>query len=56
MLTRTLNFFYKEVNPGNVLTGNVVFDVTKEVAEDSSVRLQVQTGVWGTEKEKINLK
>lgn len=50
------DFFYKEVNPGNVLTGNVVFDVTKEVAEDSSVRLQVQTGVWGTEKEKINLK
>ncbi|HFU3814362.1 TPA: DUF4352 domain-containing protein, partial [Streptococcus suis] len=42
-------FFLTEVNPENSVTGNVVFDITEEIANDPSIQLRVQTGFWGTE-------
>ena len=44
-----------ELNPENSITGNVVFDLNAETANASGLVLQVQTGVWGTQKGKINL-
>lgn len=49
------NFFLSEVNPGTEISGKVVFDVTQEVIDDPATQLQVQTGIWGTQKAKINL-
>lgn len=49
------NFFLSDVNPGSSITGNVIFDVTTEIANDSSIILQVQTGFWGTQKGQIQL-
>ncbi|KXT72614.1 large hypothetical protein [Streptococcus sp. DD10] len=49
------DFFLSDVNPGSSITGNVIFDVTTEVANDPGVILQVQTGFWGTQKGKIQL-
>ena len=49
------NIIYEDVNPEATLTGNVLFDVTQETIDDSSLQLQVQTGSWGTEKGLINL-
>ena len=48
-------FFLSELNPENSITGNVVFDLNAETANASGIVLQVQTGVWGTQKGKINL-
>lgn len=49
------NFFLAEVNPENSVTGNVVFDITEETANDPSIQLRVQTGYFGTETGVINL-
>lgn len=49
------NFFLSELNPENSITGNVVFDLSAETANAPGLVLQVQTGVWGTEKGKISL-
>ena len=49
------NFFLSEVNPESTITGNVVFDITEETANDPSIQLKVQTGFWGTETGLINL-
>ena len=48
-------FFLSELNPENSITGNVVFDLSAETANAPGLVLQVQTGVWGTEKGKISL-
>ncbi|HFI0177634.1 TPA: DUF4352 domain-containing protein [Streptococcus suis] len=48
-------FFLTEVNPENSVTGNVVFDITEETANDPSIQLRVQTVFWGTETGVINL-
>lgn len=48
-------FFLSKINPESELTGNVVFDVTKETADASDLVLQVQTGAWGTQKGLITL-
>src|SRR5699024_8178630 len=50
------SFFLQKVNPDSEITGNVVFDVSSDVAEDDELQLQVQTGAFGTETEVINLK
>lgn len=55
MLMRKKKFFLSELNPENSITGNVVFDLNAETANASGLVLQVQTGVWGTQKGKINL-
>lgn len=48
-------FFLSELNPENSITGNVVFDLSNETANASGIQLQVQTGIWGTQKGKISL-
>ncbi|MCQ6265610.1 DUF4352 domain-containing protein [Fictibacillus sp. WQ 8-8] len=50
------SFFMQELNPDSTISGKVVFDVAPEVAAAGDLTLQVQTGAWGTETEKINLK
>lgn len=45
-------FLYEGINPGLAQTGNVVFEVPSGL---SGLKLQVQTGYWGTEKGIINL-
>lgn len=50
------SFFLQEVNPDSEAAGKVVFDVAPEVAEASDLKVQVQTGVFGTETESITLK
>ena len=49
------DFFLSEVNPGNSITGNIVFDVNDDVVNSYDLQLQVQTGFWGTEKGTISL-
>lgn len=49
------NIIYEDINPGVTLKGKIVFDIPKEIAESKENILQVQTGVWGTETEKIKL-
>ena len=49
------NFFLTELNPENSVTGNVVFDITEETANEPSIQLRVQTGYFGTETGVINL-
>jgi Domain of unknown function (DUF4352) len=49
------SFFLQELNPDSEITGKVVFDVAPEVAQAADLQLQVQTGVFGTETEVINL-
>lgn len=49
------SFFLQKVNPDSEITGNVVFDIAPDVASATDLQLQVQTGVFGTEKEVINL-
>lgn len=48
-------FFLTDLNPENTVTGNVVFDLNPETANDPNLQLQVQTGYWGTQKGIINL-
>lgn len=48
-------FFLEEVNPGNALTSNVAFDIPQDVVSDSSLQLQVQTGLWGTQTALVNV-
>lgn len=50
------SFFLQEVNPDSEIKGRVVFDVAPEVANAKDLAVQVQTGVFGTETETINLK
>ena len=52
---RDSHFFLSKINPDSELTGNVVFDVTQELANDTNLKLQVQTGAWGTQKGLIDL-
>lgn len=48
-------FFLQELNPQSTLTGNVVFDVTEEVANTSDLQLQLQANFWGFQKALVNL-
>ena len=50
------SFFLQEVNPDMEITGKVVFDLAPDVAVATDLQLQVQTGIFGTETGKINLK
>lgn len=50
------SFFLQEVNPDMEITGKVVFDLAPDVAEATDLKLQVQTGAFGTETGIINLK
>jgi len=50
------SFFLQDLNPGSEMSGKVVFDVSEDVANSSGLKLQVQTGTFGTETENINLR
>ncbi len=50
------DFFLTKLNPGLDLTGKVVFDVPESVLEADDLRLNVQTGFFGTEQGEIILK
>lgn len=49
------SIIFEKVNPESSLTGKVIFDVTEETINASNLKLQVQTGAFGTEKGLINL-
>ena len=49
------SFFLQQLNPDSEMSGKVVFDLSPEIAEATDLSLQVQTGVFGTETELINL-
>lgn len=49
------SIIYQEVNPGVTLQGKIIFDVPEAIANDMATELQVQTGVWGSEKDVILL-
>ncbi|WP_455683751.1 DUF4352 domain-containing protein [Thomasclavelia sp.] len=49
------SIIFKELNPGVTLQGKIVFDVPESVATANETKLQVQTGVWGSEKDVISL-
>jgi hypothetical protein len=49
-------FFLQEVNPGIEHRGKIIFDVPTDVASSDDISLNVQTGFFGTETGKINLK
>ena len=38
------NTFLEEINPGNQLTGRIVFDIPKKT---KAVKLLLKSGVWG---------
>ncbi|MDZ5782128.1 DUF4352 domain-containing protein [Marinococcus luteus] len=50
------DFLFSEVNPGSSIEGQVVFDVTDEVAEDDHLEAEVTEGVFGTNSSHITLK
>lgn len=50
------SFFLQDINPGIEFKGKIVFDLPAEVADANDLKLNVQTGAWGTEQGKINLK
>lgn len=49
------SIIFKELNPGVTLQGKIVFDVPESVAMANETKLQVQTGMWGSEKDVISL-
>ena len=49
------SIIFKKLNPGVTLQGKIVFDVPESVAIANETKLQVQTGVWGSEKDVISL-
>ncbi len=50
------SFFLQSLNPDSEMNGKVVFDVAEDVANRDNLQVQVQTGVFGTETDVINLK
>lgn len=49
------SILFTEINPDASLTGKVIFDVSQSTIDVADLQLQVQTGLWGGEKEVINL-
>lgn len=49
------NIIYDEINPEASLNGQIVFDISQETIDAKGLQLQVQTGVFGTEKQLIQL-
>ena len=49
------SIIYQEINPEVTLQGRLIFDVPETIANDMKTELQVQTGVWGSEKDVISL-
>lgn len=51
----TNSFFLQKLNPDVSMSGKVVFDVSAAEASSTTNQLQVQTGVFGTQKAIVNL-
>lgn len=49
------DFMYQKLNPESSITGKVVFDIPESVINDPQTQIQVQTGAWGTQTQKIKL-
>lgn len=49
------SIIYQEINPEVTLQGKIIFDIPEAIANDMATELQVQTGVWGSEKDVISL-
>jgi hypothetical protein len=50
------SFFLQSVNPNIEFKGKMVFDLPADIVDADNLKLNVQTGVFGTEQGKINLK
>jgi hypothetical protein len=50
------SFFLQDINPGIEFKGKIVFDLPADVVDSNDLKLNVQTGAWGTEQGKVNLK
>jgi hypothetical protein len=50
------SIIFKKVNPDTTLKGMICFDVNENIAKSNTNILEVQTGIWGTEKGSIALK
>ena len=51
-----IGFFLKQLNPSNEKSGKVVFDVSEKAAQSNKLKMQVSSGMFGTEKAEISLK
>lgn len=51
-----IGFFFEQLNPSNEKTGKVVFDVSEKTAQADELKMQVSSGMFGTEKAEISLK
>lgn len=50
-----IGFFLEQLNPGNEKTGKVVFDVSEETAQSDKTKMQVKSGIFGSQKANINI-
>ncbi|MFQ3906152.1 DUF4352 domain-containing protein [Staphylococcus sp. Mo2-7] len=50
-----IGFFLEQLNPSNEKTGKVVFDVSQKTAQSDKLKMEVSSGMFGTEKAKIHL-
>lgn len=46
----------EDINPDVETTGNIVFDVTEQLANSADVDLEIQTGFWGTQTGLVTIK
>lgn len=50
-----IGFFLEQLNPSSEKTGRVVFDVSEKTAQSDKLKMEVSSGMFGTEKAKISL-
>lgn len=50
-----IGFFLEQLNPSSEKTGRVVFDVSEKTAQSDELKMEVSSGMFGTEKAKISL-
>lgn len=50
-----IGFFLEQLNPNTEKTGKVVFDVSAETAQSDKTKMQVKSGMFGSQKAVINL-
>lgn len=50
-----IGFFLEQLNPSSEKTGKVVFDVSEKTAQSDKLKMEVSSGMFGTEKAKISL-
>ncbi|MDU9371582.1 DUF4352 domain-containing protein [Staphylococcus ureilyticus] len=50
-----IGFFLEKLNPGNEKTGKVVFDVSEKTAQSDNTKMQVKSGIFGSQKANIDI-